>query len=890
MAAAKRGFAVGAHRRWFRVAFATLAVLPLLGGVAHAATITVTTNGDDLTPNDGSVSLREAIQAIDAGSNQGDPDIINQNPGTFGVNDTINFNISGAAQRQTITVGSTGNRALPALTKPVAINGYSEPHASVNTLVNADNAVVLVALDGASAGPADGLLVGGGAASSTIQGLDIFDFSLNQIELQGGSDAVIGDDLGYDTTGTPTRSAVGGRVGNSGGSVIGGATPATRNLISGNVGSGVEIVGSTGSPATGNVVEGNFIGTGPTGTVADGNASFAPYAGVVGAVQISGGNGNVIGGASAGARNVISGNGGGVDIRNGGENNIVQGNFIGVGADGVTAVPNAGFGVHIGSDDNLPPPGGPGQANEPAAFGNVIGLNPNTSFGGLGNLIADNGGDGVQIDGSVSQNNGTQAQNSGNSVSGNAIFANSGLGIDLKTGSGIPKPNNSLKAPVISSITPAASSSAVKGTLSLGASTNMTVRVELFSSSKCDSGGAGEGEELLGSASTTTDGSGNASFTANVSPTLTPGQIITATTTNTTADPSTPAGSVNLYNTSQFSTCFTVPLRSSAVVVSCSPGSVAVAAPAPCTATVSDTAAGTASTPAGTVTFATTGSGSFSGSGSCTLSAGSCQLSYTPAAAGSGTHTVTASYGGDATHAVSSASTGESVVARSTVTTVSCSPVSVFVEVQTICIATVADTSAGTASTPAGTVTFATSGAGSFPGSGSCTLSAGSCHLGYTPTTAGSGIHTITASYGGDTAHASSVGKESVRALPAPSNHFTVTHAHVQANGMVGLDVTVPGAGVIEVLVTAPTGNLSAHSAALKPGKGQFAFATARVRVKHAGRFQLAVQPAGRGRTLLAHHRHRVTLTLSIVFTPTGGQPRRLDLRGLHPVRQLLSR
>jgi len=58
------------------------------------AVITVTTSADDLTPGDGTVSLREAITALNAGSDLGDPDITAQAPGTFSVNDTINFNIS----------------------------------------------------------------------------------------------------------------------------------------------------------------------------------------------------------------------------------------------------------------------------------------------------------------------------------------------------------------------------------------------------------------------------------------------------------------------------------------------------------------------------------------------------------------------------------------------------------------------------------------------------------------------------------------------------------------------------------------------------------------------------------------------------------------------------
>src|SRR5712691_1182465 len=88
------------------------------------AVITVTTTADDITPNDGSVSLREAITAINAGNNLGDPDIIAQNPGTFGTTDTIKFNIPGSAPFQ-INVGSSASAAnipLPALTKLVTID------------------------------------------------------------------------------------------------------------------------------------------------------------------------------------------------------------------------------------------------------------------------------------------------------------------------------------------------------------------------------------------------------------------------------------------------------------------------------------------------------------------------------------------------------------------------------------------------------------------------------------------------------------------------------------------------------------------------------------------------------------------------------------------------
>src|SRR5437879_4471071 len=101
------------------------------------ATLSVTTAADDLTPNDGSVSLREAITPVNAGNDLGDPDITAQNPGTFGSNDTIQFNIPGTGVH-TILVGSSGLGALPAVMKPVLIDGSTQP--GVQPLIELDGA------------------------------------------------------------------------------------------------------------------------------------------------------------------------------------------------------------------------------------------------------------------------------------------------------------------------------------------------------------------------------------------------------------------------------------------------------------------------------------------------------------------------------------------------------------------------------------------------------------------------------------------------------------------------------------------------------------------------------------------------------------------------------
>jgi hypothetical protein len=92
-----------------------------------------------------------------------------------------------------------------------------------------------------------------------------------------------------------------------------------------------------------------------------------------------------------------------------------------------------------------------------------------------------------------------------------------------------------------------------------------------------------------------------------------------------------------------------------------------------------------------------------SGSGASTR----CSVTYTPSDFGTkGSQTITADYSGDlpsqghGAHVASSGSGAVSVEQRSARTTVGCSPNPVAVERPTTCVATITDTSAGTATTP----------------------------------------------------------------------------------------------------------------------------------------------------------------------------------------------
>jgi hypothetical protein len=188
--------------------------------------------------------------------------------------------------------------------------------------------------------------------------------------------------------------------------------------------------------------------------------------------------------------------------------------------------------------------------------------------------------------------------------------------------------------------------------------------------------------------------------------------------------------------------------------------------PTTCTATVTD-GSSTPVTPTGNISFSSNRMGTFAGN-PCTLSgtgdSSTCKVRYTPNRAGQfglATHTLTATYSGDTQHPVSSAQTTIAVVGRATSTTVTCAPPSLLLGQSTNCTATVTDIDAGAPITPSGKVIFPTSK------HDSCTLSddggSASCHLAYTPTTIAAAQHAITASYSGDSAHATSRGQTMVQ-------------------------------------------------------------------------------------------------------------------------------
>ncbi len=503
------------------------------------STFTVTNTSDS-----GAGSFRQAI--LDANGANGA--------------DTIAFNIPGSGV-QTINPAS----ALPEITDPVTIDGYTQPGAKANSLASGTNASLLIQtpLPTISAG------------SSTIRGLVI---PGNLVLSTNGGDLVEGCFVGTNAAGTAAANSASNTPGltlGSSSNTVGGTTAAARNLISGNGGVGLVIAPGAGS----NVVQGNLIGTDATGSKAVGNAGGGLQVGSTSGQTSS--DSNVIGGSVAGAGNVISGN---LDAGMGifqAKGTVVQGNLVGTSADGLSALGNQGVGIGVlGSDSTviggslaaarnvISANAGPGLYVDSPAVGNVISGNliglKSDGYGPLGNSGAGVdihqatpiviGGPDIDWGNTIRYNSGAGVlveAGSGVIIQSNSISSNGGLGIDLggdgvslndadDTDSGA---NGLQNFPVITSITSSGSGSTVNGTLTSTAGT--VFHLQFFANSFADPSGYGEGQTFLGQTDVTTDGSGQASFSANLNSAIAPGKVVTATATD-------PQG-----NTSEFSQAVT---------------------------------------------------------------------------------------------------------------------------------------------------------------------------------------------------------------------------------------------------------------------------------------------------------------------------------------------
>ncbi|RUL86295.1 NosD domain-containing protein [Tautonia sociabilis] len=343
------------------------------------ATIPVTSLGDSAATNDGVVTLREAIAAINnPGSVAPGSDVATAVSGVFGTDDRIVFSVAG-----TIALGSS----LPVIANPVEIDGRTAPGFVDRPVVTVDgggtvdNTIRVAAPNVAlrslavvrSRGP--GILISGTGATGAV---------------------LTGNHVGVAADGSTKLPNNGGGVrieGGAGLATIGGATsspfsPGTiGNVISGNLNDNIRVDGGQGV-----WIAGNRIGTDRSGTVALGDPDGD---GVSQGINLVGGSGHTIGGLSAAEGNLISGNAiNGIQTSNSSGNRIV-GNRIGTDASGTTAVPNQSQGISLQAGSRANTVGGTNASPFALSVGNQIAGNRDAEVrlvgpGTSGNLVAGN--------------------------------------------------------------------------------------------------------------------------------------------------------------------------------------------------------------------------------------------------------------------------------------------------------------------------------------------------------------------------------------------------------------------------------------------------------------------------------------------------------------------
>jgi CSLREA domain-containing protein/uncharacterized repeat protein (TIGR01451 family) len=481
---------------------------PLFAAPEVAMTFTVNSNADanDSNPGDGVCSispsapactLRAAIQEANANAGQ----------------DTILFNLPATAQ--TITLFST----LPPISEAVTIDGTPVAPAP------ADQSIIIVGSGQITSGDSLFTITSG---NTVVRRLTINNNrSLIAIDISGGGNNRIEGNV-------ISNGFEGITIDGSSQNIIGGTTAAARNVIGGNLLEGIGIFGAT---ATNNQIIGNYIGVDTTGTRGNGNGL---------GIILDLARNTTIGGTTIAARNVISANSREAIYLDGtpalsfllpeaADGNVIQGNYIGLDAPGINALGN-GIDVEV-----------------PASAIEIDGAS-NTIIGGVGanagNVIANNGDAGVAVLPRSTIPGAELAVN--NSILGNSIYNNGGLGIDLEAsgistndpGDGDIGANNLQNYPILTGALTRSTGTTITGTLNSTA--NSTFTVEVFNNPSCDPSGNGEGQTFVARATVTTNAAGVANFSISSPTPIQAGRFITATATDASG------------NTSEFSACRTV--------------------------------------------------------------------------------------------------------------------------------------------------------------------------------------------------------------------------------------------------------------------------------------------------------------------------------------------
>jgi uncharacterized repeat protein (TIGR01451 family) len=252
----------------------------------------------------------------------------------------------------------------------------------------------------------DGAKAGGGveglnltAGHSTVEGLSINRFGDQGIlVIEAGYDLITKNFLGTDPTGTIAEGN-----GNDGVQVREGAGHVTisGNLCSGNDDSGFEFNSyNGGNPTPDDLAVDNLVGTDVTGTKSLSNGDRA--------IILANAPGATVGGTTAAARNVFVGYP--LEVQGGADGSVIEGNYIGTDLTGEVALGITGSDINFtGNTSNITIGG------TAAGAGNVI------SAGMADGIYANGGGTGILIEGNLIGTDATGLKPLGNG--GDGVYA-----------------------------------------------------------------------------------------------------------------------------------------------------------------------------------------------------------------------------------------------------------------------------------------------------------------------------------------------------------------------------------------------------------------------------------------------------------------------------------
>ncbi|GEM_PF-2057335 len=201
-------------------------------------------------------------------------------------------------------------------------------------------------------------------------------------------------------------------------------------------------------------------------------------------------------------------------------------------------------------------------------------------------------------------------------------------------------------------------------------------------------------------------------------------------------------------------------------------------------------------TPSGSVLLSDNNAGGTFSPSSCTVSGGTCSVSYTASQTSSGTITITASYAGDSGHNPSSGTYSITISPLNPTSTTISPNTGALPANRTMEFSIVVKDTAASPLALSGSVTISDNNAGGTFTPDSCTLTAGQCVTTYVAAVNPPNVIKINATYGGDSQHSgsSAVSSISTSTLDGTVTTLTPNPATYSSGGSVAFTATVSDA------------------------------------------------------------------------------------------------